>query len=116
LDLSTVDDKDACPFPAAIPNPSGQPELALLHRPLFPGTAPEEKASHAASHEVDLDRESIWISYRPISLEAFQPESRRPVFSSSAGDSDIALGMPQNRLRHSADPHQARLAGRLPRR
>jgi predicted GH43/DUF377 family glycosyl hydrolase len=73
LDLSTVDDKDACPFPAAIPNPSGQPELALLHRPLFPGTAPEEKARHAASHEVDLDRESIWISYRPISLEAFQP-------------------------------------------
>src|ERR1700733_7815763 len=73
LDLSNVDDKDACPFPAAIPNPSGQPELAMLHRPLFPGTAPEEKARHAASHKVDLDRESIWISYRPISLEAFQP-------------------------------------------
>ena len=72
LDLSNVDDKDACPFPAAIPNPSGQPELALLHRPLFPGTAPEETC-RAASHEVDLDRESIWISYRPISLEAFQP-------------------------------------------
>src|ERR1035438_5821264 len=53
LDLSNVDDKDACPFPAAIPNPSGQPELAMLHRPLFPGTAPEEKARHAASHEVD---------------------------------------------------------------
>jgi predicted GH43/DUF377 family glycosyl hydrolase len=73
LDLSNVDDKDACPFPAAIPSPSGHPELALLHRPLFPGTAPEEKARHVASHEVDLDRESIWISYRPISLEAFQP-------------------------------------------
>jgi len=25
------------PIPAAIPNPSGHPELALLHRPLFPG-------------------------------------------------------------------------------
>jgi beta-1,2-mannobiose phosphorylase / 1,2-beta-oligomannan phosphorylase len=73
LDLSNVDDKDACPFPAAVPNPSGQPELAMLHRPLFPGTAPEEKARHAVSHEVNLDRESIWISYRPISLEAFQP-------------------------------------------
>jgi hypothetical protein len=45
----------------------------MLYRPLFPGTAPEEKARHAASHEVDLDRESTWISYRPISLEAFQP-------------------------------------------
>jgi predicted GH43/DUF377 family glycosyl hydrolase len=73
LDLSNVDDKDACPFPAAVPNPSGLPELALLHRPLFPGTAPEEKACRAAPDEVDVDRESIWISYRPISLEAFQP-------------------------------------------
>jgi predicted GH43/DUF377 family glycosyl hydrolase len=73
LDLSNVDDKDACPFPTPIPNPSGRPELAMLHRPLFPGTSPEEKARHAASHEVDLERESIWISYRPISLEAFQP-------------------------------------------
>jgi predicted GH43/DUF377 family glycosyl hydrolase len=73
LDLSNVDDKDACPFPAAIPNPSGQPELALLHRPLFPGTAPEEVARHAGTHAQDLDRESIWISYRPISMEAFQP-------------------------------------------
>ena len=45
----------------------------MLYRPLFPGTAPEEKARPAASHEVDLDRESTWISYRPISLEAFQP-------------------------------------------
>jgi predicted GH43/DUF377 family glycosyl hydrolase len=73
LDLSNVDDKDACPFPAAIPNPSGQLELALLHRPLFPGTAPEEKACQAASHKADVDRESIWISYRPISMEAFAP-------------------------------------------
>jgi hypothetical protein len=28
-------------------------------------------ALSAASHELDLDRESIGISYRPISLEAF---------------------------------------------
>jgi hypothetical protein len=52
----------------------------------------------------------------PDFLGSFSTESRRPVFSSSAGDSDIALGMPQNRLRHSTDPHQARLARRLPRR
>ena len=33
-----VDDKDASLFSVAIPNPSGHPELAMLHRPLFPGT------------------------------------------------------------------------------
>jgi predicted GH43/DUF377 family glycosyl hydrolase len=48
-------------------------ELAILHRPLFPGTRPEEIACCAATREVDIDRESIWISYRPLSLEPRGP-------------------------------------------
>ncbi|WP_216841166.1 hypothetical protein [Acidobacterium sp. S8] len=36
ISLDDVDDKDASLFPVAIPNPSGKPELAILHRPLFP--------------------------------------------------------------------------------
>ena len=55
-----MDDKDASLFPVAIPNLFGQPELAMLHRPLFPGTRPEETARHAATRDVDLDRESIF--------------------------------------------------------
>jgi predicted GH43/DUF377 family glycosyl hydrolase len=74
IDLRNVDDKDACLFPATIPNPSGQPELAMLHRPLFSGTSPEETC-RAVSSAVDRSLESIWISYRPISLEALQPSS-----------------------------------------
>jgi predicted GH43/DUF377 family glycosyl hydrolase len=73
IEFSDVDDKDATLFPVAIPNPSGRPELAILHRPLFPGTRPEETACHAASREVDLDRESIWISYCPMALEDPEP-------------------------------------------
>ena len=42
IEFGNVDDKDASLFPAVIPDPSEQPELALLHRPLFPGTRPEE--------------------------------------------------------------------------
>ena len=76
IDLSNVDDKDACLFPTAIPNPSGEPELAMLHRPLFPGTRPEETACGPAARDLDIGRESIWISYRPISMEAFQPSLR----------------------------------------
>jgi len=38
VDPDGVDDKDASLFPVVIPNPSGRPELAILHRPLFPGT------------------------------------------------------------------------------
>ena len=58
-----VDDKDASVFPALIPDPAGLPAIALVHRPLFPGTRPEEKVHKPASHPVDIHRESIWISY-----------------------------------------------------
>ncbi|MGA2433989.1 MAG: glycosidase [Bryobacteraceae bacterium] len=74
IEIGDVDDKDASVFPVAIPNPSGRPELAMLHRPLFSGTRPEETACHPATREVDLDRESIWISYCPMPLEGREPD------------------------------------------
>ena len=52
-----------------IPGPSGQPELALLHRPLFPGTRPEEIACNPEAREVDIDRKSIWISYCQMTID-----------------------------------------------
>ena len=76
IEFAGVDNKDASLFPAAIPNPSGQPELAMLHRPLFPGTTPEETARCPTCREVDLDRESIWISYCPTPSEG--PEGGEP--------------------------------------
>jgi predicted GH43/DUF377 family glycosyl hydrolase len=74
IDLASVDDKDASLFPVAIPNSTGALELGLLHRPLFQGTRPEETACHAGSREVDLDRESIWISYCPAALKSLTPD------------------------------------------
>ena len=74
IEFDEVDDKDASLFPVAIPNPSGHPEMALLHRPLFPGTRPEETACHPATREVDLERESIWISYCPMALDGCEPD------------------------------------------
>lgn len=61
-----VNDKDASVFPMLIPDPSGQLALALVHRPLFPGTRPEEKVRQSASCSVDIHRESIWISYNRV--------------------------------------------------
>jgi beta-1,2-mannobiose phosphorylase / 1,2-beta-oligomannan phosphorylase len=69
-----VDNKDASLFPVAIPNPSGHPQLAMLHRPLFPGTRPEETACQPTTREVDLDRESIWISYCSMGFEMGEHE------------------------------------------
>lgn len=73
IEFSGVDNKDASLFPVAIPNPSGKPELAMLHRPLFPGSRPEDIVFHPRSREVDLHRESIWISYCPMALEGREP-------------------------------------------
>jgi predicted GH43/DUF377 family glycosyl hydrolase len=69
IDFVNVGNKDASVFPIAIPNHAGKMQLAILHRPLFPGTRPEETAHHPASREVDLDRECIWISYCPMALD-----------------------------------------------
>jgi len=69
IDFAHVDDKDACLFPVAIPNHAGKMQLGILHRPLFPGTLPEETACQAACRDVDIEHESIWISYCPISLD-----------------------------------------------
>ena len=73
IDFVHVDNKDASVFPVAIPNHAGKLQLAILHRPLFPGTRPEETACQCASRVVDLDHESIWISYCPMALKGLEP-------------------------------------------
>jgi predicted GH43/DUF377 family glycosyl hydrolase len=73
IDFANVYDKDASVFPVAIPNHAGKLQLALLHRPLFPGTCPEETACHAKRRIVDLDHESIWISYCPMPPKGMAP-------------------------------------------
>ncbi len=72
IQFQGVDNKDGAVFPVPIPNPAGQPSIAILHRPLFPGTRPEEigerlypetRAEGIEREPVDRERESIWISY-----------------------------------------------------
>ena len=75
IDFVHVDNKDASVFPVAVPNHAGKMQLAILHRPLFPGTRPEETAGQAGSRVVDLDHESIWISYCPTALEGLEPHA-----------------------------------------
>ena len=58
-----VDDKDASVFPVQVSGPAGRPAYAMVHRPLFPGTRPEETMLQAEARAIDPDRECIWISY-----------------------------------------------------
>ena len=73
IDFVHVDNKDASIFPVAIHNHAGKMQMAMLHRPLFPGTRPEETACQTASRVVDLDHESIWISYCPMPPKDLAP-------------------------------------------
>jgi beta-1,2-mannobiose phosphorylase / 1,2-beta-oligomannan phosphorylase len=73
IEFEGVDNKDASVFPVAIPDPSGHPSIAILQRPLFPGTRPEETACQPASRLVDLDRESMWISYCSTAIADCEP-------------------------------------------
>jgi len=74
IEFGAVDNKDASLFPVAIPNHAGKMQLAILHRPLFSGTCPEDTACRPESRVVDLDHESIWISHCPMALEGLEPQ------------------------------------------
>jgi len=66
VDFNDVANKDALLFPVAISDPDGQLSMAIIHRPLFPGTGPEEKLHCRFPRVVDILRESIWISYHSL--------------------------------------------------
>ena len=70
IDFVHVDDKDASIFPVPVPNHAGKMQLGIIHRPLFPGTLPEETVCLDRSQAVDFDHRSIWISYCPLTLKS----------------------------------------------
>lgn len=72
-----VDNKDASVFPVPIADPAGQLSMAILQRPLFPGTRPEETACRAPDCAMDVQRESIWISYCSTAMAECEPSHLR---------------------------------------
>jgi len=63
IEFDGIDNKDALIFPIAIPAPDGRLTLAMVHRPLFPGTTPEKTVQRKWPRCIDIQHESIWISY-----------------------------------------------------
>jgi predicted GH43/DUF377 family glycosyl hydrolase len=63
IHLENVDDKDAVVFPELIEDARHSPSVAMLHRPLFRGTRPEEIADPKIESPSKPELESIWISY-----------------------------------------------------
>jgi len=73
IEFTGVDNKDASVFPVAIPDSTGQLSMAILQRPLFSGTRPEETVGQVEPRLIDLDHESIWISYCSTAMEGCAP-------------------------------------------
>ncbi|HUI33303.1 MAG: hypothetical protein PHO84_01200 [Dysgonamonadaceae bacterium] len=63
IDFNGIDNKDASFFPVDLPSPYNHTSIAMLNRPLFPLTRPEEIVKNDDVHQSDEQRESIWISY-----------------------------------------------------
>lgn len=61
--FTDINNKDALVFPVAVPSPDGRPAMAMIHRPLYPGTEPQETALQSKPRTIDVNRESMWISY-----------------------------------------------------
>jgi predicted GH43/DUF377 family glycosyl hydrolase len=77
MSFDGIDNKDASVFSQLICDPAEKPSLAMLHRPLFSGTRPEEKACSPGPCPIDRDRESIWISYWHMDPVTHEPASRQ---------------------------------------
>lgn len=63
VDFNGIDNKDASFFPIALPSRHNHSSIAMLHRPLFWETTPEETVKKNKNRKIDKHRESIWISY-----------------------------------------------------
>lgn len=73
VDFNNVNNKDASFFPVRLPSRHNHDSIAMLHRPLFPETIPEETIKKSKDRVIDRHRESIWISYFNLKDGKFTP-------------------------------------------
>ncbi|MET4081968.1 putative GH43/DUF377 family glycosyl hydrolase [Pedobacter sp. UYP30] len=83
IEFNGVNNKDACIFPSALISPHGHNSIVMLHRPLFPGTLPEQIVKAPDNRRVRDHHECIWISYSHINDEPYH-SSPLPMFVSNS--------------------------------
>jgi len=83
IKFNDINNKDACIFPQALLSPHGHSSMVMLHRPLFPGTAPEEIMLAAKDRRIRDHHECIWISYSHLNKTGFNKD-KLPKFASNS--------------------------------
>ncbi|HWP30677.1 MAG TPA: hypothetical protein VNK96_02985 [Fimbriimonadales bacterium] len=63
INFAEIDNKDGVLFPEPVPGVTGKPSFAMIHRPHFPETQLAKVAQLPRPRVIDLEKESLWISY-----------------------------------------------------
>ncbi|NHA05544.1 glycosidase [Mucilaginibacter sp. HC2] len=93
-----IDNKDACIFPMGVLSKHNHLSMAMLHRPLFPGTRPEDTMLKSINRRIGDHHECIWISYCHIKMDPAKPrhlarfESNQPLAIPSAPWESLKIG------------------------
>ena len=74
IEFNGINNKDACIFPSSVLSKHNQPSMAMLHRPLFPGTRPEDTMLKGLNRRIGDHHECIWISYCHVKTNPDKPE------------------------------------------
>jgi predicted GH43/DUF377 family glycosyl hydrolase len=74
ITFNDVYNKDACIFPLSMLDQKGDPSMVMLHRPLFPGTTPEDIMRAPEDRRIRDHHECIWISYSDLMLDGKKAE------------------------------------------
>lgn len=98
IEFNGVNNKDACMFPMAVESQHNHLSMALLHRPLFPGTKPEDTMRKPINRRIGDHHECIWISYCHIKTNLDTPyhlprfESNQPLALPVAPWENLKIG------------------------
>lgn len=83
ITFNDVYNKDACIFPKSMISPHGDTSMVMLHRPLFPGTTPEDIMCDPEDRRIRDHHECIWISYSDLMLNGSKAEHLQEFESNS---------------------------------
>ena len=98
ITFNDIYNKDACIFPKPMTSPLGETSMVMLHRPLFPGTTPEDIMTDPEDRRIRDHHECIWISYSDLMLKRDKAEhlqefeANRPLALPEADWEKIKIG------------------------
>lgn len=98
IEFNGINNKDACIFPMAVQSKHNHSSMAMLHRPLFPGTRPEDTMREPVNRRIGDHHECIWISYCHVKMDPDKAhhlakfESNQPLAIPSAPWESLKIG------------------------